>query len=160
MNVKGDLGFAELSATASYFDRDIKYEWDNANYSQWRSAYYGYFVRCYPKGVFNVYNTGTEIGPVFNYQKQDRWAYEVRLTSQGESRFQWMVGAFYEDVYDWWHYGPSSRAMNTTTWEYGAVPGLPRETCGYDIPVRWRTPKTITRTSSTRRSSRPPCSAR
>ena len=43
LNVKGDLGFAELSMTASYFDRSIKYEWDNANYSQWRSAYYGGF---------------------------------------------------------------------------------------------------------------------
>ena len=67
MNVKGDLGFAELSVTASYFDRDIKYEWDNANYSQWRSAYYGYFGTVnYPNGLFNAYNTGTEIGPTFN----------------------------------------------------------------------------------------------
>ena len=30
--------------TGSYFDRDIKYEWDDANYDQWRSAYYGGIV--------------------------------------------------------------------------------------------------------------------
>ena len=62
--MKGDLGFAELSMTASYFDRSIKYEWDNANYSQWRSAYYGgYGVDPDdPGGSYNVYNTGTLIG--------------------------------------------------------------------------------------------------
>ena len=41
----------------------------------------------------------------FNFQKQNRWAYEARLTSQGDSKLQWMAGAFYEDVYDWWQYG-------------------------------------------------------
>ena len=33
----GDLGFAELSLTASYFNRKINYEFDNTNYSQWRT---------------------------------------------------------------------------------------------------------------------------
>ena len=40
LNFKGNLGFAELSVTGSYFDRDIKYEWDNMAYDQWRSTYY------------------------------------------------------------------------------------------------------------------------
>ena len=71
--MKGDLGFAELSVTASYFDRSIKYEWDNANYSQWRSAYYGGFDPTDPdSGSYNVYNTGTLIGTTFNDQKQNR----------------------------------------------------------------------------------------
>ena len=35
--LKGDLGFAELSLTASYFNRKINYEWDNTNYAQWRA---------------------------------------------------------------------------------------------------------------------------
>jgi hypothetical protein len=35
LNVKGDLGFAELSITGSYFDRKIKYEWDNMVYDQY-----------------------------------------------------------------------------------------------------------------------------
>ena len=46
LNVKGDLGFAELSMTASYFDRNIDYEWDDMTYDQWRTQYYGvYLVR-------------------------------------------------------------------------------------------------------------------
>jgi hypothetical protein len=87
LNAKGDLGFAELSMTASWFDRKIQYEWDNANYSQWRSVYYGGFDPATGEGGFNIYNTGTLIGTEFNDQKQERWSYEVRLTSQGESRF-------------------------------------------------------------------------
>jgi len=107
-NVKGDLGFAELSMTASYFDRDIFYEWDNSLYENWRTAYYGVY------NGLGLYDTAYAGGTTFNDQKQNRWAYEVRLTSQGESRLQWMAGAFYEDVYDWWHYGAEVPGLTST----------------------------------------------
>ena len=58
LNLKGDLGFAELSATASYFDRNIKYEYDNSNYDQWRTAYYGVYLG------YDLYNTNYLIGPL------------------------------------------------------------------------------------------------
>ncbi len=110
-NFKGDLGFAELSFTASYFDRDIKYEWDNVAYENWRTAYYS---TSYPLWVTDYHNS-----TIFNDQKQNRWAYEARLTSQGDSRFQWMAGAFYEDVYDYWDYGTRVEDLaSTTAWYY------------------------------------------
>ena len=37
-SIKGDLGFAELTATASWFERDIEYQWDNTLYENWRTA--------------------------------------------------------------------------------------------------------------------------
>ena len=41
------------------------------------------------------------------------------MTSQGESRFQWMAGAFYEDVYDWWDYGATVPDLaSTAAWYY------------------------------------------
>ena len=92
-SIKGDLGFAELSMTASYFDRDIEYEWDNTLYENWRTD----VLHRHDDGC---YDTDYHGSTTFNDQNQNRWAYEVRLTSQGESRFQWMAGAFYEDVYD------------------------------------------------------------
>ena len=95
--VKGDLDFAELSVTATYFDRRIDYEFDDTNYAQWRTVNYGTY--------YALYDTGTLHAVTFNYQKQDRWAYEARLTSQGDGKLSWMAGAFYEDVYDWWEYG-------------------------------------------------------
>ncbi len=109
--VKGDLGFAELSVTASYFDRKIDYEFDDTNYSQWRTYNFGYYA---------LYDTGTLHAVTFNYQKQNRWAYEARLTSLGESKLQWMAGAFYEDVYDWWDYGDyltHGDLADTRAWE-------------------------------------------
>lgn len=134
LNAKGDLGFAELSMTASYFDRSIKYEWDNANYSQWRSVYYGGFDPDYGTGSYNVYNTGFEIGTTFNDQTQKRSAYEVRLTSQGESRFEWMVGAFYEDVEDSWDYGAKlPNLMTTTAWDAANYYACYANDLGYDI---------------------------
>jgi len=128
LNAKGDLGFAELSATASYFDRHIKYEYDNANYDQWRTAYYGVYLDQ------PLYDTNYLIGPFFNDQTQQRWSYEVRLTSQGESRFQWLAGAFYEDVYDWWRYGSRIPGYETTnSWAYAQYLAYYYNNLGYDI---------------------------
>jgi len=128
LNVKGDLGFAELSVTGSYFDRDIKYQYDNANYDQWRTAYYGVYLEQ------PLYDTNYLIGPFYNDQKQERYSAEVRLTSKGESRFQWMAGAFYEDVYDWWDYGSIIPGyMNTTSWEYAQYLAYYYNALGYDI---------------------------
>jgi outer membrane receptor protein involved in Fe transport len=128
LNVKGDLGFADLSVTGSYFDRDIKYEYDNANYDQWRTAYYGVY------NGLDLYNTDYLIGTFFNDQKQERYSAEVRLTSKGESRLQWMLGAFYEDVYDWWHVGAHIPGyMTTTSWAYAQYLAYYYNAQGYDI---------------------------
>ena len=109
-SIKGDLGFAELSMTASWFERDIAYQWDNTLYENWRSA----------QPTFgNLYDTDYLGGQIYTEQEQNRWTYEVRLTSQGESRLEWMAGAFYEDVWDWWDYGAKvPNLASTTAWYY------------------------------------------
>ena len=109
LNFKGNLGFAELSVTGSYFDRDIVYEWDNMTYDQWRSTYYG--------ASLPLYDTGDFFGVTYNDQRQNRSTYEVRLTSLGESRFQWMAGAFHERVNDWWDTGARNPGlMQSPAW--------------------------------------------
>ena len=121
--LKGDLGFAELSVTGSYFNRKIDYEFDDTNYSQWRSVRFGYYA---------LYDTGTLHAVTFNYQKQDRWAYEARLTSLGDSKLQWMAGAFFEDVYDWWEYGDyltEGDLTETRAWEEANI-----RACDLDDP--------------------------
>ena len=156
-SIKGDLGFAELSATASWFERDIEYQWDNTLYLNYRT---GYAVSSYnydPKYWLPLYNTSYLGGTIFNYQEQNRWTYEVRLTSQGESRLQWMAGAFYEDVWDWWHYGAKVPGLTTTpSWEAGqCVRSLPTEPTSSRSPP----PTSHTRTSSRRPSGSRRCSA-
>jgi outer membrane receptor protein involved in Fe transport len=125
-NIKGDLGFAELSLTGSYFDRDIVYEWDNMTYENWRTVYYGSY--------FPLYDTGFNDSTTFNDQNQNRWAYEVRLTSKGDSRFQWMAGAFYEDIYDWWHYGAEVQDLTSTpAWPAAQYYAYWANYYGYDV---------------------------
>ena len=82
----------------------------------------------------------------------------MRLTSKGESRFQWMAGAFYEDVYDWWHYGTRIPGYMTTT--AGNAQYLPATTTpGLRHPVPACPTEIYYSDYFDRRSSRPPCSA-
>ena len=112
LTFKGDLGGAEFSATSAVFDRDIAYEWDNHVYEQYKDAYWGVY------SGYGLYNSEYTFGTTFNDQQQERFSQEVRLTSTGESRFQWMVGAFYEDVDDDWFFGAQNPAlMDTIAWE-------------------------------------------
>lgn len=110
LTIRGDLGFAEFVSTTSYFDRESAYEWDNMAYNQWQTAYYA--------GFNERYNFDYEYGTIFNDQWQDRFAQEFRLTSLSESKLQWMVGAFYDDVYDEWEFGAQiPNLTKTTAWE-------------------------------------------
>jgi outer membrane receptor protein involved in Fe transport len=126
MTLTGDLGFAEFSLTASDFNRDINYEWDNMYYEQWKTVVYGSY---YP-----LYDSDYTFGTIFNWQGQDRYSLEARLTSQGESRLQWMVGAFYEDVYDWWFYGAlNPNLTSTTAWAAAQYYAYYANYYGYDV---------------------------
>ena len=78
--------------------------------------------------------TGALIGQTYNWQKQNRETFEVRLTSKGESRFQWMAGLFYEDVYDWWDYGTELPGLqNTRAWDYAQYYAFNAKYAGYDV---------------------------
>jgi hypothetical protein len=124
LNVKGDLGFAELSVTGSYFDRKIKYEWDNSLYDLYRTYNAAY-------AEYDLYNTGLEIGTTYDRTKQNRYSLEVRLTSKGESRFQWMAERFTRTSTTG---GTTAHASRTTcrrrpgnrrnTWRVTRTPGL------------------------------------
>ena len=125
--LNGDLGFADLSLTVTKFDRDITYEYDNMTYSQQKDRYYGgglYYELYYagdPDYVnysnLGLYNTDYYRSIIFNDQTQERDTLEFRLVSKGDSRFQWMVGGYYEDILDQWFYGTKLAGLtNTTAW--------------------------------------------
>lgn len=132
---RGDLGFAEFVSTTSYFDRTTAYAFDNQYYNQWQTAYYGvkwgqnvvdnYAVN-YPNytpwgGLFAMrYHWEYEFGHIYNDAVQRRFAQEFRLTSTSDSRFQWMLGAFYDDVYDTWLYGSILPGLTDTIGWYWA----------------------------------------
>ncbi|MEM7282305.1 MAG: TonB-dependent receptor [Pseudomonadota bacterium] len=115
MTLSGDLGFADLSFTVTNFERDIVYEYDNMTYTQSRDYYYGnscnnYYASC-------LYYSNFYESFIFNDQEQDRQAFELRLVSKGDSKFQWMAGAYYEDFLNEWFYGARIPGLeNTTMW--------------------------------------------
>ena len=102
----GDLGFAKFTSTTSYFERDTAYEFDNQYYNQWQTAYYGVtWGQEYGYYYALRYHWEYEFGHIYNQARQTRFAQEFRLTSTTDSKLQWMLGAFYDDVYDTWLYG-------------------------------------------------------
>jgi len=133
--ITGDLGFAQFTSTTSYFERDTAYEFDNQYYNQWQTAYYGitwgenivdnYAVN-YPNytpwaALFAMrYHWEYEFGHIYNEAEQTRFAQEFRLTSTTDSKLQWMVGAFYDDVYDTWLYGSVIPNLTDTVGWYWA----------------------------------------
>ncbi len=109
LTITADLGFAELVSATSYLDRKIVYEYDGSTYDAWRSNYYAYY---------SLYNTldgkSVTVQPESDPQRQDRVTQEIRLTSQGDSVFQWMIGGFYEKVNDYWFWAVHTPDLENT----------------------------------------------
>jgi len=142
LTLNGDLGSASLSLTASHFERDIAYEWDNNAYSQKKDrAYGGAYLRwtedCYaanpnygdyschyyyadnPNTWAPRYYNNYAFSTLINDQQQERDSAEIRLQSQGDSKLQWMIGGYYEEVFDeWFYYTNLEDLVNTTGWAY------------------------------------------
>jgi len=129
LTLQGDLGFAQFSVMASHFDRDITYNWDNNSYNHFKDRTYGgglYWEQYYAGNPYYydysylpLYNSEYIASTIFNDQEQQRDAIEARLTSSGDSKLQWTVGAFYEDVYDEWYYGTVQPGIeDTVMWAY------------------------------------------
>ena len=127
ITLSGDLGFADLTFTATNFERDIVYEYDNMTYSQSKDRVYGgglYYEQYYAGNPYyynytnlGIYNSDYNRSIIFNDQTQERDTLEMRLVSKGDSRFQWMVGGYYEDITDKWFYGTKVEDhLNTTSW--------------------------------------------
>ena len=115
MTLQGDLGFADMSATYTRFERDIVYEYDNMTYTQSRDYYYGNSCNYY--GASCLYYSNFYPSYIFNDQEQERDALEIRLVSKGDQRLQWMVGGYYEDFLNEWYYGAKIPNLeNTTMW--------------------------------------------
>jgi iron complex outermembrane recepter protein len=129
MTATVDLGFAELKSATAYFDRHMTYTSDNMTYEQYKTKVNGSSYAVWGSHTdngtpaYNQYNTRIDstgkftTSTVFNDQWQYRFSQELRLTSKGDSRLQWLGGLFYERVHDNWWYGTQNLQFpNTTGW--------------------------------------------
>jgi outer membrane receptor protein involved in Fe transport len=97
LTAEGDLGWAVLTATGSYFDRETLGTLDGTTYLQSfqeRADYY----RAYYNAYLNIYDWGGDpTGRIYDPSKVKRKTLEVRLATTDEMSSRWsaLVGAFY-----------------------------------------------------------------
>ena len=136
LTVRGDLGFAELTNSFGYAERNQSYVFDNTAYEAYHtrlkgqywaayanySAYWSYYYFGTPIPQYNYYDkydTGYNGGVYRSLQEAERITNELRLTSTTDSRFQWMIGAFYENHKDGWVDNGAIPNLNSTKhWRY------------------------------------------
>jgi outer membrane receptor protein involved in Fe transport len=113
LTMNASLPFGDLVVSASYFDRDFRYEADASDYEfrfNWQSV-------CYDAGgnivladdtcasdtfARSTYYTGYDFGGdphgfATNHEQTDITTFEARLQSRADSdsRWSWLIGAFY-----------------------------------------------------------------
>jgi outer membrane receptor protein involved in Fe transport len=123
ITVEGDLGFAQLVASASYFERQMGGLYDITTYAHyWAAAYChdSYYTQAYapyywanPETGYILwwprYCLGTTVDADFfsSYDtrhrpsEDDKFTFEARLQSQGDT-FDWILGIYTEESKDSW----------------------------------------------------------
>jgi len=102
LTIEGKLGNVELTSITSYFDRDIDYVFDRTTYS----AYFNYnFCPSYATYCWAGQTRYDQDTIGFNTldQENKRFTQEVRL-SQATEKYEWVLGAFYEEKSEDWVY--------------------------------------------------------
>ncbi|MEM1187407.1 MAG: TonB-dependent receptor [Pseudomonadota bacterium] len=122
--IQGDLGFADLTIAGGTHERKIDYDLDSTAYmTQYRdnalgiAEYYtgireflDYYTCYYTAGCYNfvsAYDFGANpTARISLNQEISSFAQEIRLVSKddGSNKFNWLVGAFYEDNNNDWDY--------------------------------------------------------
>lgn len=144
LTVTADLGFAELKSATAYFNRHMTYTQDNMTYEQYRTKLNSYYAvsGTQQNGIpaYNIYNTrllsdgSFTTSTIFNDQWQYRFSQELRLTSKGDSRLQWLGGLFYERVHDNWYYGTQNLQFgNTYAWPASNDLACYYQSLGYNV---------------------------
>ncbi len=87
-----DLGFATLTATASRYERDFEFKFD----STWIITF---LYQNNSDEDFNFFTERADLIYALTDQRQslDQNAFEVRLTSAGDSALQWVTGVFWRE---------------------------------------------------------------
>ncbi len=147
LTLDGDIGFAKLTTSTSYFERTTDYVFDGTS----GVAYYHSVLGIYGRGTcgsnpyyaaYNIYDfatacelngTGYDVDngdpTAFfrNDQKDKRWTHETRL-SGSTSRLDWTLGFFYQEAKQHWEYRTHVEDyMQTESWAawnaiYGELP--------------------------------------
>ena len=99
LSLEGNLGFADVVLTGSYFDRDVTYEVDATDYLHDFDQKYDptYFDPGYDAYTIIYDFTGAPRGFAIQDESTERWTLEGRLSTATDSDSRWsgLVGFFY-----------------------------------------------------------------
>ncbi len=106
MTLEGDLGWAQLVSSTSFYKRDIWNDFDVTTYGKYYAlwACYTYYEggAAYSPRYCLGPNPGDDVLSTSSYPAwQDKFAQEVRLSGTA-GPFDWLIGAYYEDSTDAW----------------------------------------------------------
>ncbi len=124
LTIDGDLDFALLTSSTSYFERDTAYQFDGSSGIAYYHSVLGYYGRgtcganpayayyniydfstaCALNGVGYDVNDGDPTGFWRNDQRDTRWTHETRLTGN-TGRWFWTAGVFYQQAKQHWAFG-------------------------------------------------------
>jgi outer membrane receptor protein involved in Fe transport len=131
LTVEGDLGFAQLTSSLAYFDRDTAYVFDASSgvayYHSVLGAYgrdtcatsyayynvYDFATACELNGSGYDFDDGDPTGFWRNDQNDRRFTAETRL-SGSTSRWDWTLGFFYQKAAQEWVFGTHIDGYETT----------------------------------------------
>jgi iron complex outermembrane receptor protein len=155
VTLDGDLGFAQLTSSLSYFERDTAYVLDaTSGVAYYHSVlgvygrgscgsnpYYAYYniydfaTACELNGTGYDFDDGDPTGSWRNDQRDTRWTTETRLTGS-TSRWDWTLGFFYQEAKQRWDFGTYiDDYTQTESWAaYNAIYGPLEPT-----DIRWGT---------------------
>ena len=115
LTLEGSLGIGDLVYAGAYFDRDRQLISDYSDYVEYAS--FGSWIQQFACDDYYWYgNLGCNDPSMYYYgdYASERWSHEVRFSSTGEGRFNWIVGAYYE----------KNESDNSTYWD---MPGIRHE---------------------------------
>ncbi len=106
LTLNGDLGFGNLTLAGSYLDREVQYDIDYSEYTN-----YSTYIELYYTCDYGTYDNCVDPRIQYNQDSEyKRSTIEARLQSSGDSRLNWVAGLFYEKnehtYFNQWHIPP------------------------------------------------------
>lgn len=127
LTIEGNFNNHQLVYAGSMLDRDVDYQTDYSAYGE--DTYFVPYYACdySATGIDLATQTNTDCTSLEEFytedNKYDRTSHEIRLVSTGEGRFNYTLGAFYEDYKHDYFIRWVQPEMSPTLWVDGE-PGL------------------------------------
>jgi iron complex outermembrane receptor protein len=98
LTLEGSIGDVDLVYAGAYLDRDLEYQYDYSDYTEYWAYYQAYYSASEPWCVY--YNDDGECAIGTQYVDADnkftRQSHELRFQSSLDQRFRWIGGLFYQ----------------------------------------------------------------